>query len=136
MWLDGVDNGRRLVEVFGNDAVPSIESVYLMEVKLQEDGPQLQLRFDLKTFPSQPPADWVAKKANMVQVTLMLGQLRLVEIHGFGRENHVRMTLQNEGGVFRLGVVGTATKIRAEAGMAVIPKVSPYLRDPPLRMAP
>jgi hypothetical protein len=132
MWLDGVDNGGRLLEVFGDDGVPSIESVYLIEVKLMEDGPQIQIRFDLKTFPSQPPADWLAKKSNTVQVTLMLGQLRLVEIQGFGRENHVRMTLQNEGGVFRLAVIGAATSIRAEAGMAVIPKVNSYLRERPL----
>jgi hypothetical protein len=132
MWLDGVDNGGRLVEVFGSDGVPSIESVYLMEVKLLEDGPQIQIRFDLKAYPSQPPADWVAKKSNTVQVTLMLGALRLVEINGFGRENHVRMTLEHEGGVFRLGIVGAETTIRAEAAMAVIPKVSSYLREPPL----
>ena len=68
---------------------PSLEHVRLHEIVLQQDGPDVLLRLDLREYPANPPQKWVAGQFNTVQLTLRLGEVTDVRLSGWSRDNIV-----------------------------------------------
>ena len=126
MWLDGIAFKEKILNVFQNP--PSIDVVYLHEVRLHQDGPHLTLRFDLKDYPEAPPIEWAEKKYNTVQVVLELWSLGAIEIRGFATENHVKIQLTPVDRDIKFLITGT-TNISGAATNAMIQKVSAYRKE-------
>lgn len=82
-WLTGVDNSAFLASLFPGGG-PSLAQVNLHEVQLNRDGPTVLLRFDLDTFPTNPPPKWRASGFNTVQVRLMGIGMHRFSLSGWG----------------------------------------------------
>ena len=126
MWLDTIAFKEKILSIFHKP--PSVDDVYLHEVKLHQDGPHLTLRFNLKDYPEAPPEEWVEKGYNTVQVTLELWSLNAIEIRGFSTENYVRLQLTSSDRGIKFLITGT-TNISGSASNGMIQKVSAYCKE-------
>jgi hypothetical protein len=126
MWLDGIAFKEKILSVFRHP--PSIDEVFLHELKLHQDGPHLTLRFNLKDYPDAPPLEWVEKGYNTVQVTLELWGLHSIEIRGFSTENVVKIQLTPSNRYLEFLITGT-TNISGSATNGMIQKVSAYRKE-------
>ncbi len=126
MWLDCLAFKEKISDIF--QKLPSVDEVYLHELRLHQDGPHLTLRFNLKEYPEAPPTEWRAKGYNTVQVVVELWGLHAIEIHGFSTENYVKIRLTPSDGYFDFSVTG-GTNISGSATNGFIQKVSAYRKE-------
>lgn len=81
-WVDLLDKAVFLRKLY--PVAPSLRKVRLFEVGLLSDeGPVVDIRFDLNEFPAAPPAKWVQACANTVQVRLMCIGVLDLELQGW-----------------------------------------------------
>lgn len=95
-WIGLVDDTTFLKELFG-DSGPLLEAVRLHQVDFHQDGPRLTLRFDLATYPPNPPKKWVAAGYNTVQVELMAVGIHSVSLQGWAANNIGNMSIEHNG---------------------------------------
>ena len=80
-WLDAAENGAFLKSLYGGS--PALDPVELHDIRLDRDGPQANVRFDLPEFPSRLPKGWDRAGYNVVQLEILLIGLRSVQIDGW-----------------------------------------------------
>ena len=81
-WVDLILDSRSIRAIFC-DMDPSLDSVDLLEVRLDRQGGSLFLNLDLADYPAVPPKKWLAQKANTVQIELELSSILTVSIAGW-----------------------------------------------------
>ncbi|MEU5788767.1 Imm50 family immunity protein [Micromonospora purpureochromogenes] len=124
-WLDLVTNPQGLRGIFQGDAPPLV-GVSLHEVSIGREGPTLRLRFDLPTFPSNPPANWRRNGFNAVQVELLFGGISELSLHGVGVEMVVDINMEHDGRVV-LDVRSPIVRVAALAASVTVSRVDAYL---------
>ncbi|MFD0267202.1 Imm50 family immunity protein [Streptomyces sp. NPDC127106] len=128
-WLDHVLNAEVLREAYGAQGVPEPDGLVIHEVTWHRDGPSLTLRFELPSYPAEPPEAWTARAANTVQVELrLLGARALLD--GGPDPNPVGALRLSAGPDGRLRAVLEAGLLRVEATAdhAVLRRVSAYTK--------
>lgn len=66
-WTTLLDNPKPITTMFGT--APTLNKIDLHEITLHRDGPRVELRFDLSTFPVAPPAKWRAFDRAQLRLT-------------------------------------------------------------------
>ena len=94
MWYTFCENPQAIVQLY--TAPPSLDDVEIHEIIMQRDGPHMQLRVELGTFPDKPPAKW-PKEANAIQMTLDVWGVRELDLAGWGTTNRGTLTFSRTG---------------------------------------
>lgn len=123
-WADHLQDAAPIRSIF--PATPSLESVCLHEVRLHQDGPRLSLRFDLNSFPENPPTKWRAAGYNRVQLTLMLIGLPEIEIKGWDINNVGSLRMTRDGAGVQLIFTSPACQLRIRADFVTLEKISAH----------
>ncbi|GAA3067018.1 hypothetical protein GCM10017562_36820 [Streptomyces roseofulvus] len=123
-WISLLADSAGLESIYGGH-VPDLEDVSLHEVEILREGPALNLRFDMPSFPKQPPKKWSVQGFNTVQVTLGLSGLRSVSLSGFTSNPVVSISLRAQDGI-TLGIESVPVQLLATAEMAYIFRISAY----------
>ncbi|MCZ4515936.1 Imm50 family immunity protein [Streptomyces sp. ActVer] len=126
-WTALLENPEGIDSVF-QGSPPPLEGVHIHEVGLNREGPTLRVRFDLSDYPAQAPRKWQLQGFNTVQVELLFGGLRSVEISGFSVEPVGDITLTRDETV-HVVISSNETSIRAVADTVSITKTAAYLDD-------
>ncbi|WP_420909309.1 Imm50 family immunity protein [Enterobacter sichuanensis] len=83
-WVDLLIDKRSISSIF-TDEEPSLRNVELHDVIFHRDGPKITLRFDIKSYPSQPPKKWIMQKCNVVQLQLTAIDIAEVSLFGWNK---------------------------------------------------
>jgi hypothetical protein len=127
-WTELVHEAEGIRAVFGGRS-PSLETVEIQDVTVEANGQAVRIRFILSEFPDTPPAKWVARGANVVQVELALGNLSLLAISGVLEFGTARIGISGsptEG--FRLTATVGTFQVKAVGEVLWIPRFSAYMR--------
>lgn len=92
-WIDLLDENHFLRALFPQ-ADPSLAEIRLHEVQLQQDGPVILLRLDLREYPDKPPVKWAAAQHNTVQVRLMGVGIHALTIRDWSTDNVGRLDIE------------------------------------------
>ncbi|MBV1948057.1 Imm50 family immunity protein [Streptomyces sp. BV129] len=123
-WTSLIYNAQGVIAIYGGDP-PPLTDVRIREVRLQEDGPTVALRFDLPVFPDKAPKKWVAQGFNTVQLEISFGGIRSLGIEGLATEVVADIAISEGDGV-TLVVASPAMPVEAAAQTAFLSKVSAY----------
>ncbi|MFG3123696.1 Imm50 family immunity protein [Streptomyces sp. NPDC048201] len=123
-WTSLVYNAQGVIAIYGGHA-PPLSNVRVREVRLQEDGPSVELRFDLPVFPDNAPKKWVAQSFNTVQLEISFGGIRSLSIEGLATEVVADISISEGDGV-TLVVASPVMRVEAAAQTAFLSKVSAY----------
>lgn len=123
-WTECLGNSLPITSIYPK--IPSLNNVRLHEVRLHQDGPTVSLRFDLDSYPDNPPAKWVVGGYNRAQLTLMLIGVFSLQIQGWELDNigHIALVRSNE--VVRLEFAGGTTQIVCSSQFVEVEKISGY----------
>jgi len=124
-WTALLENPEGIDSIF-QGSPPRLEGVHIHEVGLNREGPALRVRFDLPDYPVQAPRKWQLQGFNTVQVELLFGGLRSVEISGFSVEPVGDIALTRDEMV-RVVISSNGTSIQAVADSVSIAKTAAYL---------
>ncbi|MFD5409697.1 CPCC family cysteine-rich protein [Streptomyces nojiriensis] len=133
-WLEFVDNPEMIRAVYGKQAVPELEGITVREIRWHGEGPTLFIRFDLPTYPDNPPHEWRARRFDTVQV-----ELRLVDagaaLEAGADSRPVGSLALSKGGAAPVHATLDAERFRARvnAQRAYIQRVSASLQGEPHR---
>ncbi|WP_165425643.1 Imm50 family immunity protein [Streptomyces sp. BK022] len=123
-WTSLVYNAQGVIAIYGGDP-PPLSNVRIREVRLQEDGPTVILRFDLPVFPENVPKKWVAQGFNTVQLEISFGGIRSLSVEGIATEVVADVAISEGDGV-TLVVASPVMRVEAAAQTAFLAKVSAY----------
>ncbi|MEU1333127.1 Imm50 family immunity protein [Streptomyces sp. NPDC005865] len=124
-WTSMTQNPEGLVSVY-QGTVPPLVGVRIHAVSLDRDGPRLGLRFDLPEYPAVAPKKWQVHGYDTVQVELVFGGLRDVELRGFSTQLSGDIDLVR-GEALTVSVSTDSMRLSAVAESAYIAKMSAYL---------
>ena len=115
-------NAMPIRAIFSTD--PSLDQVALHEVRMRDDGPGASLRFELSSFPSDPPPKWIAAQYNRAQLTLRLLGVIEWQLTGWNVDNVGKLALsKEETGVF-LQFDSSSCTLRCHAQFATVETLS------------
>lgn len=127
MWSEACQNPEALRHLYAD--VPDVNPVEIHEVVIRRDGPLLEVRVQLPTFPDHPPARW-PEGANTVQVTIDLWGVSDFEQQGWGTENRGTLALKRlDSGELLFSFESESARLRAKCTLARISRVSAYVND-------
>lgn len=127
-WVDALDGGEQLVEVFGG-SLPEGPG-RLVSLRVEPGASSLTLTYEPTSFPAQPPPQWHAD-ANTVQLRLHLDAVSALSVAvepGEPAEMTVSTSLRRTDAGVELTVTGDAA-VTARADGARLGRVSAYQRD-------
>ncbi|MFE3541952.1 Imm50 family immunity protein [Nocardia sp. NPDC059177] len=129
-WIELVENSDSLTKMYGGK-VPSLLELNLHEIELHRDGPTLKLRFNLNSFPENPPIKWTMENCNTVQIELELRPVADATINGIHNISVVDIDISpvtlNDVDVIRVRTTGKSTsQIDAIGERIHLSKVSAY----------
>jgi hypothetical protein len=84
-WLEIAENPEAVSTLF--DTPPSLQGVEVFAVKIDRDGPTVELKIALREYPKAPPARWQMQGADTVVMTLQLMAVAHIEIQGWSTTN-------------------------------------------------
>jgi len=123
-WLDLVENPQAISSIYNH--APSLEQLEIMSVKLDREGPTVELTLALREFPTPSPKRWPLE-ANAVTVHLQLMGVQSLEILGWSTTNTAAVELERtDAGAIRVKAVGSTTKLVATCGFVRISQIAPY----------
>jgi hypothetical protein len=126
-WTDVVREVQGVLDVF-EGRPPRLDDIEIHQVLVDADGQAVRLRFDLGEFPEHPPAKWVEREANVVQVDLGLGNLAHLAITGVLAPAIGEITVAGVSGNIELTAVVGSFRVEAVGEMAWIRRLSAYKR--------
>ncbi|MFJ9186454.1 MULTISPECIES: Imm50 family immunity protein [Streptomyces] len=125
-WIESVSNPQPVLAVYGDD-LPTLEDVRIEEICLSPHGPTLRLRFDLSTFPANPPAKWIRDGMDVVQLEVSFGGLHEISI-GRISTNPVCDLKMRKSKFLQFSAESQSVKLLGVADEATILRVSAYAR--------
>ncbi|MEW5659489.1 Imm50 family immunity protein [Streptomyces cinereoruber] len=123
-WTSLLANPSGLRSVYGGD-VPDLRGLSLHGVEFRREGPSLMLRFDLPSYPAEPPAKWAARGFDTVQVVMGLSGVRTAALDGFASDPVADISLYARDGV-TVEVASASVRLRATADTAYVARLSAY----------
>lgn len=123
-WISVIDSSQFLATLYP-DGDPSLESVRLHGVTLEQNGPSFRIRFDLNDFPSSPPRKWTPG-SNRVQVTLLGVGVRQLSITGWTANNVGRLRIRRMDTGVRVDFVCAGASFDVELDHVRVDAVSAY----------
>ena len=128
MWHQHCDNPQAIEHLYHTG--PALDAIDVYEIVLQRDGPFVQLRIELPTFPDRPPAKWPAA-ANAVQMTLTLVGVSELALDNWGSSNRGAITIEKtENRKLRFVVATDALHLTGLCLSIQIDRFSAYERAP------
>ena len=124
-WIDLILEAASVTAIFGPH-VPTLDGIDLHEVTLHRDGPRVQLRFDLREFPEQPPKKWVSGGFNRVQLRLMALGVQTFSIEGLQSNMKLNLRLEEDGSMRRISASNGLVRLDLTADAVVIEGISAY----------
>lgn len=92
MWCELTLNPKSISSIFG-DTEPSLRKVLLKKIALSNNGPEIEMYFEITSFPLIPPKKWIEKGYNTAQIWMKLIEVTDVKLNGWGRKNIVDIQL-------------------------------------------
>lgn len=123
-WIETVSNPQPVLAVYG-DAVPTLEDVRIEEICLSPDGPTLRLRFDLSTFPEDPPAKWRRDGMDVVQLEVSFGGLHEISIGQLSTNSVCSLKIRKDE-LLQFSAESESVKLQGVADEATILRISAY----------
>ena len=124
-WAELAENPKALTSLF--DEVPSLSNVEILSIKMDRDGPTVDLVVAVKEYPGSPPLRWRTNREHAVAINLQLMALESFRIEGWSTENHGEITVFRNGeGKLELFAKGVDFQVRSTFGFLRIVRVSPY----------
>ena len=99
-----------------------------MSVSVRDDGPTIQIRCQLPTFPDHPPVRWQRREYNAAVLELRLLAAASVRLEGWSNQNVGTVVLTRNGPAVRLEISGPQIFVTADALGADITHVEGYHR--------
>ncbi len=93
-WLHLAENPKAITEIYS--VPPLLDNIQVVELKLHQDGPRMELRADLNQFPENPPVKWKRNRFNAVQINLNFFAVEAVEILEWSHHNILELIFINE----------------------------------------
>ncbi|ELP5680832.1 TPA: hypothetical protein N2G32_003200 [Salmonella enterica] len=87
-WIDLLIDKRKISSIF-NEEEPSLCNIDLHDIVFHRDGPKISLRFNIISYPSEPPKKWLMQKCNMVQLQLTAIDVKEVNLSGWEKTNYI-----------------------------------------------
>lgn len=87
-WIDLLVDKRKISSIF-TDNEPLLCSVDLHDIMFHRDGPKITLRFNIVSYPSEPPKKWLIQKCNTVQLQLVALDVKEVKLSGWEKTNYI-----------------------------------------------
>ncbi|MGX1810000.1 Imm50 family immunity protein [Nocardia sp. NPDC055321] len=126
-WLDLVVDPQPIRSVF-KESEPSLTGISLQSLCMHRDGPRVTLRVDLSSYPDNPPAKWVQRQANTVQVELMFVGVTEWSIQGIGVDSILSLDVSRiGGGIHATTGPDSVPQIIITAGALLVSSISAYL---------
>ena len=124
-WHQLAENPQSLDNLY--KTVPEIENVELFSILLNRDGSKLEIRFDLPTFPDNPPARW-HKDFNTVQIQLAFWGITGFEANGWQTEMKVKIDVKRHDEILEVIIFNPEIDLRYTftSEFLRIEKISPY----------
>ncbi len=111
MWFDLALNPEIVKFIYKNE-YPSLAGCNVTSVKLNWDGPSVDILVILKDFPANPPEKWAKLSYNTVLMTLHLSVVQSVKISGWDTENAMDIDIvRSDQGVLRFFAKNSYTEI-------------------------
>jgi hypothetical protein len=128
VWYSACDNPQALTRLF--TSVGDVSDVEMHEAVLHRDGPRLQLRFDISSFPDRPSPRW-HPSYNTLQVQVSFWGLDDLRIEGWPTRITGRLSLDPAGEGLHVAFDAPGCSIAARCRLARIEHLSPYLSETP-----
>ncbi|MEU8523630.1 Imm50 family immunity protein [Streptomyces sp. NPDC048577] len=123
-WIEVISNPKPVLAIYG-DSVPPLEGVRIEEICLSPDGPTLRLRFDLPTFPVNPPAKWRRGGLDVVQLEVSFGGLHEISIDRLQTNPVCDLKIRKDG-LLQFSAESESVKLLGVADEATILRISAY----------
>ena len=124
-WLDLTENPQAISSLF--QKTPSLSNIEIMSIKIDRDGPTLELTVALSEYPASPPARWL--HANTAVLTVQLVGLESIHMEGWAVENRATITVSKLDGHLEVLAQGSNLDLRCKCEWLRIAGVSAYLRE-------
>ncbi|MDT3400676.1 Imm50 family immunity protein [Streptomyces sp. B1866] len=126
-WTAALQNPEGIRRIYSGNP-PELHAVHVHEVTLSREGPTCKLRFDLPSYPTNPPAKWKSQGFNTTHVELFLLEVHMVDVRGLSVDPIVDIKLARREAVY-LNAECESMRIEVVAGAAAIAKISGYLSE-------
>ena len=112
------------------EVVPDLENVELFSINLNPEGSQIQISFDLPSFPAKPSNRW-HKDFNTVQIQLSFWGITKFEAKGWQSNMKVKIDIKERDNVLEVLIANSEIDLRYTflSEFLRIEKVSPYLQE-------
>ncbi|MGW1356752.1 Imm50 family immunity protein [Streptomyces chartreusis] len=125
-WIEAISNPQPVLAIYGDEA-PTLEDVRIEDICLSPHGPTLRLRFDLSTFPTNPPAKWRRDDMDVVQLEISFGGLHEISIGQLSTSPVCDLKMRKNG-LLQFSAESESVKLRGIADEATILRISAYAR--------
>ena len=127
-WIDFLLDASPIIAIYGT-TIPSLNGVYVHEIMLHRDGPNVMIRFDFQSYPDRPPKKWLIKDFNRVQLHLLALSIEDLQIHGGGFERKIDLNVKKIGAFVGVNARSDMFEIDLKARFLAINKISAYRAD-------
>src|SRR5262245_52784391 len=125
-WTHVLENPKPIESIYSQP--PSLDSVRLHEIRLLQDGPTAELRFELNSYPENPPQKWIDRKCNRAQLTLKLVDVVGITVNGWDVDNIGNVNLAKVENEVRLTFTSEGTSIECRASFVYVQELSAYCK--------
>jgi hypothetical protein len=106
MWYKLAINPISISGVFGLD-VPSLNNAIIKKMVFNDNGPMVEIYFDVENYPSSPPVKWITNGYNKAQIWIKLIDVTSIKVEGWSQNNLVDIKLKEiEQTLFFLSIKG------------------------------
>ncbi|HEU4551360.1 MAG TPA: Imm50 family immunity protein [Chitinophaga sp.] len=128
MWRRLSMNPKTICGIFGNDE-PSLKHALLKRINFNNNGPVVDIFFEVENYPSIPPIKWMQQGYNAAQICMKLIEVSSVKLTGWGRNNVVNIELAKiEDNLIYLKAEGAGCNIEIAFKWFDV-RVTGYLKD-------
>ncbi|MET9351289.1 Imm50 family immunity protein [Streptomyces termitum] len=123
-WTSLLADSSGIERIYSGRA-PDLTGLNLHSIEFNREGPSLLLRFDMPSYPENPPEKWKKQGFNTIQVTIGLSGVKNPVLNGFTTSPVVDITLKSQGEI-TLDVESDSLKLHATAATVYVSKISAY----------
>ncbi|MFF2567518.1 Imm50 family immunity protein [Streptomyces sp. NPDC058084] len=127
-WTSLLANPSGIERIY-EGRVPDLTGVHFHSVELNREGPSLLLRFDMPSYPENPPHKWQKQGFNVVQMTLGLSGVEEPTLHGFAIDPVADISLRSQERI-TLDVHSASLRLHATAATVYVANISAYRACP------
>jgi hypothetical protein len=127
-WHKLADNQQALETLY--QTVPELEDIELFSLNLNREGSQLQIQFDLPSFPDNPSARW-NENFNTLQIQLSFWGITNFEAKGWQENMKVKIDIKSHNKVLEVSITNSEIDLRFIflSKFLRIDKISPYQKE-------